>query len=368
MKLFSIFCLLLAYCVFMPAASAEQLNGLYEVVVPVESQSNSDLRKATASGLGVVFVRVSGRTDAAVHEEIQLALKNAKVYLKQYSYKRERNTEDGSEQLTLMLEFEQEQVDKQLRVAGLPLWSNNRPSILMWLVVDDSDGRRIVGEESSPEGVAAIVLHAERRGLPVDLPLLDLEDNIAISADKLWSLNSEEVHKASKRYQSDTLLIGKASQLSSGLWLGAWRFSFEGQSIEFEVEARDIDAFVSLAIDRVAELLAKQYAIAPVSIAQDGILMRLGGIRNFSDYAQAVSYLESLAAIRHANVVTIDGEEIILRLVAEGQLEQLELAIARDELLLPAQLDLLAEDGVLLNYLWPDSAGLQSVGGEGNKQ
>ena len=368
MKFFSRLCLLLVCGVFIHAASAEQLNGLYEVVVPVESQSSSDLRKATASGLKIVFVRVSGRTDAAVYEEVQLALGTAQIYLKQYSYKRERNTEDGSEQLKLMLEFEQEQVDKQLRVAGLPLWSGNRPSILVWLVVDDSGGRRIVGEETSPDGVAAIQYHAERRGLPIDLPLLDLEDNIAISADELWSLNSGQAQQASSRYQSDTLLIGKASQLSSGLWLGAWRFSFEGQSVEFEIEARDIESFVGLAIDRVAELLARQYAIAPVSIAQDGILMRLGGIHNFTDYTAAVNYLEGLAAIRHANVVSIEGEEIILRLVAEGQLEQLELAIARDKLLLPAEVDLLAVDAVLLNYLWPGSTGLKSTDGGLNSE
>lgn len=363
MKFFSRFCLLLACGVVTNMATAEQLNGLYEVVVPVETQSSGDLRKATASALEILFIRVSGRTDAAVYEEVQLALGTAQIYLKQYSYKRERNTEDGSEQLKLMLEFEPEQVDKQLRVAGLPLWSSNRPSVLMWLVLDDSGGRRIVGEESSPEAVAAIQYHAERRGLPIDLPLLDLEDNVAISADELWSLNSREAQQASGRYQFDTLLIGKASQLSNGLWLGAWRFSFEGQVVEFEIEARDIESFVGLAIDRIAELLARQYAIAPVSIAQDGILMRLGGIHNFTDYTAAVSYLEGLAAIRHANVVNIEGEEIVLRLVAEGQLEQLELAIARDKMLIPAKVDLLAVDAVLLNYLWPGSTGHESTGG-----
>lgn len=358
MKFFSKFCLLLVHCVLITAVNAEQLNGLYEVMVPVESQSTTDLRRATASGLQTVFVRMSGRADAARFDEIQLALSTAQIYLKQYSYKRERKVDEGGEQLILVLEFESEQVDKQLRLAGLPLWSGNRPTTLVWLVVEDGEGRRIAGTESSPEAVAALQQHARRRGLAVDLPLLDLEDNIAISADSLWALNGHEAEQASSRYQPDTLLIGKASLLSNGLWLGAWQFSFEGQRLEFEVEASDIGAFIGLAIDRVAELLAQHYAIAPVSIAQDGVLMRLGGIHNFSDYARAVRYLEGLAAIRYANVVNIEGDEIILQLVAEGQLQQLEQAIARDELLRPRAVNTAVEDAVLLNYQWTKSTGL----------
>lgn len=336
---------------------AEQLKGLYEVVVPVESQSSKALRQATAQGLETVFIRVSGRQDSVRHEEIQMALGTAQLYLKQYSYRRDRNSEDGSEQLNLLLEFEQGQVDKQLRLAGLPLWSSNRPSVLVWLAIEDGDGRRIVGTELSPGVVSSIDYHATRRGLAVKMPLLDLEDTIAISEQALWNLDEQNVAEASRRYQPDTLLLGRANLLSTGVWLGAWRFSFAGRYSEFEVEASNIDTFVAEAMDWVAELLSEQYAIAPVSIAEEGIRMRLTGIQGFTDYARAVSYLESLAAIRHANVVAINGDEIVLRLVAEGQLQQLQQAIARDGRLLPVATNLMAEavadEAIVLNYQWP---------------
>ena len=356
MKCLLKFLLLLSPGLFALAPSAGEVSGLYQVVVPVQSQSTMELRKAAASGLQTIFVRVSGRADTLKQQDIRQAVAAAQTYLKQYSYKRERDAVDGSEILTVILEFERELVDGQLRVAGLPLWPANRPSILFWLAVDDGEGRLIAGLETSPEAVAAIQHHSTRRGLPINLPLLDLEDNIALSVDTLWAFKTPAIAKASSRYQSDILLFGKATRLSSGKWLGACRLSFEGRIIEFEVQADDLDAFVGRAVDRVAEQLGEQYAIVPVSIAQDEILMRLQGVRNFTDYARIVSYLDKLAAIRMVNVVSIDGETIVLRLIAEGQLQQLQQAIARDGLLLPVAATGLNEENILLNYQWAGSA------------
>ena len=79
MKFFSI-SLLLVYTLFISAVSAEQLSGLYEVAVPVESQSSADLRKATATGLATVFVRMSGRADSTRHPEIKQAVASAQAY------------------------------------------------------------------------------------------------------------------------------------------------------------------------------------------------------------------------------------------------------------------------------------------------
>ncbi len=354
MKLFSKYCLLLLCAVFMMAAKAGQPGGLYAVVVPVASQSSGDLRKATASGLKTAFIRVSGRADVAQYKEIQAALGSAQVYLKQYSYQRDRDAALGTEQLQLLLEFERAQVDKQLRVAGLPHWSSKRPSVLLWLVVEDGKGRRIVGTELSPEIVMAIQRHATRRGLPVELPLLDLEDNAAVSTEALWQLDRQQAEQVSRRYQPDTLLIGRASQLSNGQWLGRWRFIDEGQVREFELQAADVNDYVGQAIDTVTAILSAQYAIAPVSIAEEGVLMRLSGIKSFSDYARAIRYLEGLTAIRDANVINIDGEVIIIRLFAEGQLQQLELVLARDKKLLPISALVLPEYTIALNYQWPD--------------
>jgi hypothetical protein len=350
--------LLLAYSVLCSMVSAEPLNDLYKVVVPVASQSSADLRTASGAGLATVFIRMSGRADTLQSPLIKQAMGNAQSYLQQYSYTRVRDPNDGSEQLNLVLDFEPGQVDAQLRAAGLPMWSANRPSILLWLAFDEGAGRQVVGVQSSPQTVAAIEVHAKRRGLPIHLPLLDLEDNIAVSAQALWSLDLAKAEQASSRYQPDSLLIGKASLLSTGKWLGAWRFSFDGRTVDFETEAADLDAFVGQAIDRVAEQLSGTYAILPVSIARDGILVRLGGIETFTDYARAIRYLEGLAAIRSASVVAIDGNEIILRLAADGQLQQLQQVISRDGLLLPGAARVTAagqRDEVLLNYQWPDA-------------
>ena len=73
------------------------------------------------------------------------------------------------------------------------------------------------------------------------------------------------------------------------------------------------------------------------------------------DYARAISYLENVAAIRHANVIDIQGSEIIVRLVADGLLPQLEQAFALDKRLQPMLSGAYqGEYSVVLDYRWPN--------------
>jgi hypothetical protein len=102
--------------------------------------------------------------------------------------------------------------------------------------------------------------------------------------------------------------------------------------------------------------MGAHYAIAPVDISEGGLLMRLTGVADFKDYARAITYLEGVAAIRHANVVQIEGNEIIVRLIADGLLPQLQQSLALDNRLLPAAGGDAAYAGkypIVLDYQWP---------------
>ncbi len=333
---------------------AEQIDNLYDVAVPVKSQSTADLRLGTQEALSTAFIRISGNAEVLQNSSIRSAINRATDFTRKFSY-RKTQEDNGDEQLWLVIEFEQRLIDQQLRDAGLPLWSSNRPTVLVWLVVDDRDGRRFVGVGRDKDIVKAITDNAQRRGLIVKFPVLDLEDMVALSADELWRLNAWRAQTAAERYQADTLLLGRVSKLSNGEWLGRWLFSYDQQQLEFDGEAESLKVYTGSAIDQVAELLANQYAIAPVKIAEGGVLMRLTGIGSFVDYARAIAYLESVAAIRHANVVDIQGEEIIVRLVADGMLVQLQQAFALGKRLQsqvgrPYQ----GEYEIALDYHWPD--------------
>ncbi len=344
---------------------AEQVDGLYDIAVPVESQSSKALRRAAQQGLSTVLVRVSGNAELVKQPTIQSAIKNATKYTKQFRYEtrpklvwenKEQVGVADSEQLYAVIEFEPKLVDSTLREANLPLWSSNRPTVLLWVVVAEGNKQRFATAETDADILQAISIHAQRRGLAVKLPALDLEDMVAVSTRQLWQLNHPRAIAAAERYQADTVLFGRVTRLTNGEWLGSWRYSFAGQQFGFDGEADSASDYIAVAIDQVAELLAEQYAIAPVTIADNGVLMRLSGINGFVEYARAINYLESVAAIRHANVLSIEGDEIIVRLVADGLLTQLEQSFALDKRIQPQVLNRYQGSyTIALDYTWPSS-------------
>lgn len=351
-------------------ARAEPIDNLYQVAVPVASQSGKELRRASSEGLATVFIRVSGNAAVTAEPGVRQAIRSAQKFTRQFRYESKQvepgllsevtGTEglDGSEpieQIIAVLDFESELVNKTLREAGLALWPANRPSILVWMAVGDADGRRFAGTETDAQIIAAINESAVRRGLPVKLPALDLEDMVALSVEDLWQMNTTSARAAAERYGADSLLLGKVSQLSNGDWLGSWQFLVNGQRVVLDGQAQNARDYIAAGLDQVAEILAEQYAIVPVDIAGDGILLRLAGINSFIDYARAIAYLESVSAVRHANVVSIEGNNLIVRLTADGLLPQLQQAFALDKTLQTATDIYQGGYTIELDYRWPST-------------
>lgn len=336
--------------------AARVMPDLYRVTVNIDSQSPSELKRASREALAELFVRISGQQAVLNQDAIVAAIRDAGRYTKQFSYQRQASAE-GEPQLQVALEFESSLVEDTLRRAGLPLWSSNRPSVLVWLAVEDAQGRRFVGAEQDPGLIDALRDNARRRGLALQLPLLDLQDLVALSADDIWRQNSARIDDASERYKPDTILVGRVTQLNNGRWLGRWSYHLGGRRVPFDGETNSGESFIASGLDQVAETLAAEYAIIPVQVAEGGLIMRLTDVRNFVDYARAIQYLEGIVAVHHANVVSLERDELILRLIADGEIAQLKQVFALDR-----QLQAVTEPGytgpypIALNYRWPSEA------------
>ena len=92
------------------------------------------------------------------------------------------------------------------------------------MALDDVNGRQLLTEDSSPELVDMFRRHATRRGLVLEFPLFDLTDTLVLNVNDVWDFRSDEAWQLSSRYQSDTLFMGRVSVLSSGQWIGRWRY------------------------------------------------------------------------------------------------------------------------------------------------
>lgn len=339
-------------------AAAEAITDLYQVRVPVSSQSERDLGKAARAGLAELMVRVSGDTDAAADPGLQAALANAQRYLEQYRFDRAAPVEGEppADPWLAVLRFAREPVDQLLRTAGLPVWSSNRPVLMVWLAKDEEGSPTIVSEASHPELVHELREHAQRRGVILRFPLLDLDDLAAISSEDVWRLDGLALEAATARYPVDAVLAGRATEVSGGRWLGSWRLAVGEERWTFDLEQASRNEWLGSGIDRVAAALGDHYA-GPATGSEAGtdLALQLRGISGFPAYGEAMRYLQRLEQVRDVRLVEVRGDQLLLTLHAAGGRQHLERLLALDNRLRVDAGPPAADDR--LRYRWRSGGG-----------
>lgn len=336
--------LLLAFSLAL-AAQAEVVKDLYLGQVPVADRSQGELARAAREALSEVLVKVSGSTEVLSLPEVAGALEGALSQAQQFSYAR---TGDEKQPLAARFEFDPQWVSGLLSRAGAPLWTANRPSVLVWLVQDTPEGRQFVNSETAPEVVEALRAGFARRGVPLSFPLYDLADASALSPDQAWRLNATLLRQASSRYKTEEVLAGRMSQLSSGDWLGDWAYLSAHGRIDRTATPESMAEFLKSGVALVAEEMAQRYAVTAGSAPASGVAMEVGNVRSYADYAAIVAWLEGLELIDQANVEEVSGDRLSLRLQARTDAQRLATIIELNHRLEPVA----GAPGSGLSYQW----------------
>lgn len=375
-------------------ASAGQKVDIYRADTLVKTQSESERNAAARATFGEVIVRVSGQRASLDHPAVKAVLPKAQNYLFGFSYKSspEKITVDGKTfpAVGLQLNFEPQAIEQLLRSSQLPLWPATRPKVLVWLVVKDPTGLRLVPEVTD---LQAMQLQAQYRGLPLSFPKQDLEDSLSLTADDLWALDIEKIKTASLRYKADAILIGRytpyslgpippavvvdplaaevldeavaASSLASsstassvaldglvdaapvpviqGPWLGDWKLIHASNDQTFADETPEVKGLFASAIDHAADYFANQYAIMPTNQGPQTIVLRIGNITSFGEFKQAQAYLDELAMVQRMEVVKVNAEGMLVRLTTEGDVKLLMSTLSLGRRLAPLQSDTLVD-------------------------
>ncbi len=307
---------------------AAALQNLYEEQLPVATQSSETLRRGAGEALEKVLVRVSGRRDVADNARIAEALANAEPLLTQYRYHRKLD-EEGEEQLSLQVSFSPRQVNSLLQSAGLPVWSANRPSVLVWLVEDTADGRRFVDSDAESVLYSSLQEEAARRGLSLQFPLLDLVDAGNLAVEDVWQMRLDDARDASARYGAAYTLVGRASELSSGRWVASWNILQGDEELRLDSEGSDGREAVAPLVDTLADIQAREFSVLAGSDS-GSTLIYVGDIRSFSSYARLVTYLENLSVVQHANTVWLSEDALVIDLLLNGDMEKVQRFLTMD--------------------------------------
>lgn len=334
----------------MSPALALPVAGLYSHQTSLLSESETARNQAFSRALRAVIVKLTGGDEALAVPGVDAALISASDYVEGVSYATLEVGTAASEQRLITVDFAPALIDSLLARLGVPVWNSNRPSVLVWIALQSSEGeRRLMTPESDPGLVAALEAFARGRGLPLIFPVLDVEDRRALPETDLWDLREEAIFLASARYGADSILAGRIQMTPNSELVGLWQFQFQGESQIFDGFDTEVSAYAEAPLRRVATQLASYFSLPSVSGFEQRVRLRVDGIRSLEDYAGLIGYVEDLGVVAGYRLASLEAERLEIELQVQGDSRRLGELIALDRDLLPIDS---ASENSLLHYRW----------------
>lgn len=294
------------------SAQAETLSGLYQVREPVDGQGTEARTQATSKALETLVLRLTGDPKAVQSPALAGLRKDPQQIISKFGF------EAGPPE-TVLVDFDPGSTERTLRQAGLALWGNNRPSILGWWLNDSVEGSSLVGDgQSSAEPLRRAAQH---RGLPLRLPLGDLNEQLVATAKNLEGTDPAPLHDASERYGADALLAVHASEVD-GKWQGTWRLWLGDQREQGKVEGADQVALADAVMLAVSSRLAPRYVARPGASTE--MQVQVQGM-NLQRYAELGRVLEPYGA----RLNKAEGDTLTYQVTGNGDQLRAQLGLAR---------------------------------------
>jgi hypothetical protein len=307
-------------------ARGVEVPGLYEAEVPVTGQSAVERAAASRSALERVLVKVSGNADIAQLPKIEPLLSNAEKLVQRYQYRTAPSPAPGTEDADtstapgqlLWESFDRRTINQHLYDAGVSVWGINRPATLLWLAIEDGRHRYLVGGDNRPDVQTMLSTEAQQRGLPLNVPLLDLQDQGALAVADVWGDFSDVIFKASSRYQPDAILVGRVYATAAGKWQSQWTLYDHGKVSTWGAGPAAQDAVISAGIAGAAGQFAKRYALELTPGVANTVMLSVENVATLADYARVERYLQSLDPVADVQVARVEGPKVGFRIKLRG--------------------------------------------------
>ena len=334
-KLFSVGAVLGLIVIMSPVSGAPVVD-LYAAEVPLRSPEQLD--NSFRAALTQVLVKVTGRPEIVQDQIALAAFANPSALVQQY-----RQSADGQ----VWVLFDRVALKNMLDGMGQPIWGADRPSTLVWVVVDSGGGRReILPAEPDADGEGSaftpdqpdrasrsarlirqtLLNSARRRGVPVVLPLVDSEDLRKVSVADIWGGFTDSIEQASARYGADGVLIGRATARSSGSAQVRW-------SLLVGSERESWTGDVASGPERLADTLAARLATSRAGSRL--LLLRVDGVDSLDAYGRVTSNLRKLSLVESFVVTHVQGNAFVYELDVRADAERLRRALSLRSVLEP---------------------------------
>ena len=354
--------MLLLILVSQQEISGLQVTGLYSHRIAVSNESDSERNRAFQEAFKAVIVKITGSRSWLTDPNVERAIAGAQSYVEAIRYESRYSSqilnvdisepENRNEKGFIEVSFSSSLIQKLLADANIPIWNSNRPSVLIWMVLQDASGSRtLLSEESNPDISEYFQNFASNRAIPIIFPVLDFEDRQNLSEQDVWRLDSEKIIEASLRYGADSILSGRLHFTSGGELIGLWQFIFQDEAEVFDGVEKNLDDYLQMPLDRITNRLANYFAVVSDSKPQETVRLKIEGIRNLGTYTALMSYVSGLGLVYSVKAANLDSGTIQLELDLLGEAAQLFEVIALDRDLMPIE-SFQAGDRNSLHYRW----------------
>lgn len=309
---------------FATQSFAAEVANLYQSPVPVVTQSEQERQQLAPQALRQVILKVVGDRSALDVTDLTPVLSQANNLVQQFQYERINEiTEDLTQpdRLALLLKFNKGSLNKSLTNLGLPIWSNTRPDVLVWLAVDDGQSRTVVGAESTKHNIPVLLEQAaDMRGLPIFMPLMDLEDQSQVRFADVWGDFSESIEAASNRYAPQVILIARVSMTDSFNSRVHWHALINGESESWQSRG-DIQTALNAGVGELTDRLARRFTqVVSNNQYNQQLELQISNVTDYADYSRMMKYLSKLQYVSGVQVSTLESDKVDLTLSLQGDL------------------------------------------------
>ena len=320
-------CALLVLVACLPGAFARAQDlGLYTGETPVASQDEAERTRALPQALVQALVRVSGDGSIGADPALAPKLEQAPALMRQFSYRQVPEAGPGGvaqNRLYLSAQFDPAGVNQILTDLKRPIWGQERPQTLVFLVVD-TGGPKQVASAAQASALGPLTRAAELRGIPLRFPQMDAEDLARIDAMAAWEGDAAKVGAAAQRYGTPLIFLVRLNRQGAG-WFGRFTLieQFGGGAAEnWSTTFGDAGGVLSAAGSGLADRLAQRYALAGVQTKPTDYRVWVEKLDSSDDYGRVLKYLAAVSGVKNVEPETASGDRILLKLTLTMTLER----------------------------------------------
>ncbi|MCX4188171.1 DUF2066 domain-containing protein [Methylophaga sp. OBS4] len=316
---------------------AAEVNNLYQSQTSVSSRDEQERDQLTPQLLREVILKVVGNRAALDAVDLTPILSNSGQYRQQYQY--ERMTALSADltrpdDLALVLTFNANSVNQALKDLGLPIWGAIRPDVLVWIALEQANNKQVLGLENVPQDIInPLNVAADKRGLPLLLPLMDLQDQAQLTFNDIWTGDDAAVQSASQRYGADVLLTARVTVTDSGSQI-RWQADINGERERWQSQG-DLTQAIQQGIGVLADRMARRYTqVVTATADEQRLVMQITDVNDYADFSRLMAYLNQLEYITDIRVINLSEQKLDLDIAFNGNWQVLQRTLSVGRMLL----------------------------------